>query len=118
MQCAYAFITCTHCTDDIPTLPTLFNFTLKTGEPINIINMIAGKNYKQFGSHALNDEQGHTVYIIAVRHHHDPVDIVTEILTDWLAGKGVRPPTWRTLVTCLRASELHSLADQIEGQYI
>ena len=79
--------------------------------------MIAGKNFKQFGSHALNDEQGNAVNIIAVRRHHDPVDIVTEILTDWLAGKGARPPTWRTLVKCLRTSKLHSLSDQIEGQY-
>ena len=96
----------------------MLNFTLRTGVTINIINMIAGKNFKQFGAHVLNDDQGIAVNIIVVRHHHDPVAIVTEILTDWLAGMGKRPPTWRTLVKCLRTTTLHGLADQLEGQYI
>ena len=95
----------------------MYNFTLKTGETINIINMIAGKNFKQFGAHVLKDDQGNAVNIIAVRHHLDSVAIVTEILTDWLAGMGERPPTWRTLVKCLRTTTLHGLADRLEGQY-
>ena len=111
------FIVSTHCTDGYPTLPTLLNFTLKTGETINVINMIAGNNFKQFGAHVLNDDQGVAVNIIVVRHRHDPVPIVTEILTNWLAGMGERPPTWSTLVKCLRTMTLHGLADRLEGQY-
>ena len=79
--------------------------------------MIAGNNFKQFGAHVLNDDQGNAVNIIDRRLQHDPVAIVTEILTDWLAGMGERPPTWRTLVKCLRTTKLHGLADRLEQQY-
>lgn len=80
--------------------------------------MIAGnKDYRIFGTHILEDDKGNLFNIISSRNRDDPESTVTEILTEWLAGKGKKPPTWSTLVECLRTSKLTALADQIEGQY-
>jgi len=37
-----------------------------------------------------------------------------DILMKWIGGTGKKPLTWDTLVTCLRDSELQTLASDIE----
>ena len=49
------------------------------------------------------------------KHLNDAERINTEILQDWLAGKGKQPVTWATLVGVLRDIELSTLAGQIEA---
>ena len=67
----------------------------------------------------LKDDNGHKVGNISttVAHLGDPVKIATNIITDWLGGKGITP-TWANLLACLRSAELNVLAGDIEEKLI
>ena len=43
----------------------------------------------------------------------DPEKITFEVLTEWLAGKGVEV-SWESLIATLRKSKLHFMAEQIQ----
>ena len=92
-------------------MPELLKFTCADNKTINIIKEI-GNEYKWFGISLLQDSSGQSVKNIKSKHS-DPSQINTEILEEWLAGKGKQPVTWATLVQVLRDTELHTLADVI-----
>ena len=93
-----------------PTLPLLLRFPGKSGE-INIVERI-GTTYNKFGIFLLNDESGVKVESIA-KEESKVVDMSLKILSKWLQGEGIQPPTWSTLIQVLRQSNLAVLADEI-----
>ena len=52
---------------------------------------------------------------MARRNHYDAEQINTEILQEWLIGRGKQPVTWATLVEVLRDIEQSTLAGDIEA---
>ena len=52
---------------------------------------------------------------IAHKHKNDAEQINSEIIQQWIAGRGKRPVTWETLTEVLRDSELTTLAGEIEA---
>ena len=51
---------------------------------------------------------------MAHKNYNDTEQINTEILQEWLTGRGRQPVTWTTLVEVLRDIELSILAGDIE----
>ena len=112
---------CIYCTNHLyacsltastPTIPELLKFTCADNTKINITKEI-GDEYKCFGIFLLQDLKGQKVKTIKSKHQSDPSQINTEILEEWLAGKGKQPVTWATLVEVLCDTELYSLANVI-----
>ena len=97
-----------------PTLPELLRFTCTDKRVINIPLEIATK-YVQFGTFLLDDRNGSRIKIMAHKHHYDAERINTEILQEWLTGRGKQPVNWATLVEVLRDIELSTLAGEIEA---
>ena len=98
--------------DAAPSLVVLRHFLVKYGH-IDIPEEI-GADYEKFGTFLLEDESGNKVKNIKVSERDDPLVITVEILRQWLQGKGKKPVTWQTLVTCLQDTGLHVLAGKID----
>ena len=81
---------------------------------INIPQEISTK-YPQFGLLLLNDTTGAKVRNIAHKHFRDSEQINTEILEEWLKGRGKQPVSWRTLTEVLHCVKLSNLASDIEA---
>ena len=97
-----------------PTLPELLRFTSTDGRVINIPVEI-GIEYVQFGIFLLDDLNGSRVESMAHHHLKKAKQINTEILQEWLTGRGKKPVTWTTLVEILHDIELTALAGEIEA---
>ena len=97
-----------------PTLPELLKFNCTSGRVVNIPVQIATK-YNQFGVFLLIDSTGSRIETMAHKHSNDAERINTEILKEWLTGRGKQPVTWATLVEVLRDIELSALASEIEA---
>jgi len=97
-----------------PTLPELLRFTCADQRVTNIPVEIATK-YVRFGTFLLDDRTGSRVKNIAHKNLNDPERINTEILQEWVTGRGRQPVTWATLVKVLRDIELSTLAGEIEA---
>ena len=52
---------------------------------------------------------------MAHKHLNDAEQINTEILQEWLTGRGKQPVTWATLIEVLRDIKLSALASEIEA---
>ena len=52
---------------------------------------------------------------MACKYQHDAEQINTEIVQEWLTGRGKQPMTWATLVEVLRDVELFTFAGDIEA---
>ena len=98
----------------IPTLPKLLKFTRADKKNISIPVEI-GNKYIQFGAQILEDENGTRVNNMEHKHLRDAERINTEILCEWLNGKGKQPVTWATLIEVLHDIELTALADTIRA---
>ncbi len=105
------FLLCVYI-DATPTLDCLLRFPAKRGH-INVPEMI-GVKYKVFGVLLLRDTQGAVVDRIERDHPHDTLEVSTQVLQLWIAGRGRRPTTWSTLTDCLRDADLNTLAADIE----
>jgi len=104
-----------HCIPDTkPTLPELLRFTCTDGRVLNTPVEIATK-YVNFGIFLLDDRNGSRVKIIAHRNLNNAEQINTELLQEWLTGRGKQPVTWATLVEVLRDIQLSALADEIKA---
>ena len=95
-------------------MPELLIFTCADNTKVCIVKEI-GTKYKQFGILLLQDKTGQSVKNIAHMHANDPERINTEILEQWLAGRGKQPATWDTLAEVLRDIGLSNLADGISN---
>ena len=72
-----------------------------------------GTSYYKFGIQLLGDRDGSRVEAIEHRHHRDAVRINTDILQEWIQGKGVQPVSWTSLTTVLEKCDLRVLASEI-----
>ena len=97
-----------------PTLPELMRFSCTDRRVINI-PMEIGTEYVQFGIFLLDDLNGARVKSMAHHHLNKAKQINTEILQEWLTGRGKKPVTWTTLVEVLHDIELSALAGEIEA---
>ena len=100
-----------HAASNTPTLHELFSFPGQE-KKINIPQEI-GTHYKTFGSILLEDDTGARVDNIVHQHRERAEHINTEILQEWLVGRGKQPVTWATLVEVLHDIELSTLARDI-----
>ena len=80
---------------------------------INIPREI-GTNYYYFGLHLLDDPNGTRVHNLELEYRQNAERINTEILREWVTGRGKKPVTWKTLTEVLRDIELSDLASEIE----
>ena len=74
-----------------------------------------GVKYRNFGLLLLEDHNGARIHALAYKHNNDANEINREIIEEWVAGKGIHPVTWKTLVQVLRDIELPTLAEEIEA---
>ena len=81
---------------------------------INIPQEVSTK-YCQFGILLLEDTNGAKVRNMEHKHQRDAEQINTEILQEWVSGKGRLPVSWATLTEVLRDVELSELASDIEA---
>ena len=72
-----------------------------------------GPNYYRFGLYLLDDHNGTRVKNIE-RDYREIERINTEILQEWVSGRGKKPVSWETLTEVLRDIELCALASEIE----
>ena len=102
-----------HAASNAPTLHELLNFHRPGQEKkINVPQEI-GTKYKTFGTVLLEDDSGARVDNIVHENRESIERINTEILQEWLKGRGKQPVTWATLVEVLRDIELSTLAGDI-----
>ena len=73
-----------------------------------------GTDYKTFGTFLLDDENGAIISTMEKQRMQDSYEINKDIFYKWIAGSGLQPVTWDTLVKCLRKAKLNTLADDIE----
>ena len=102
----------TYIPDTKPTLPELLKFACTDGRVVSIPEEIATK-YVRFGIFLLEDRNGSRVKIMAHKCLNNPVQINTEILNEWLIGRGKQPVNWATLVEALHYIKLSTLAGDI-----
>ena len=98
-------------TGDIPNMIELVRFRGKA-ERINIPQEISTKYY-QFGILLLEDKTGTRIRIFECKYRGDSEQISTEILEQWINGKGKQPVTWGMLVEVLHDVQLTTLAGDI-----
>ena len=72
-----------------------------------------GPEIQVFGIFLLQDDHGNKMDIIRTNHQGRPKDMAMEVLSEWLAGKGVEV-TWESLMATLKKSKLHLMANQIQ----
>ena len=100
-------------TDFRPTMLELIRFRGRE-KRINIPQEISTK-YTWFGCLLLEDSTGAKVNNIEHKHGKDAEQINTEILQEWLKGRGKQPVSWRTLIEVLHDVKLSNLASDIEA---
>ena len=81
---------------------------------INIPQEI-GVKYNQFGLLLLEDDTGAKIQSMALKHNIDTEQINTEVLQQWITGRGKHPVTWKTLTKVLYDIGLTTLAGDIEA---
>ena len=74
-----------------------------------------GTKYHEFGILLLDDTTGDKVHNLEHKYREDAERINTEILQEWVAGRGKQPVTWETLTEVLCDVELCTLASDIEA---
>ena len=99
-------------TADCPTVRDCIMFKGRQ-RTINIPQEI-GSNYYYLGLHLLDDPNGTRVRNIE-RDYREIERINTEILREWVTGRGKNPVSWKTLTQALRDIELCTLASEIEA---
>ena len=73
-----------------------------------------GPSYYYFGLHLLDDRNGTRVRSLELEYRQNTERINTEILREWVSGRGKKPVTWETLTEVLHDIELGALASEIE----
>ncbi len=88
---------------------------LKTpsGKRVEIIKTIA-PHWNKFGIYFDFDETGLTLDCIAKKHSFNPIDCCTQMMKEWLEGRGRQPATWATLIDLLKDAEMNDFAQQLE----
>ena len=100
-------------TADCPTVLECIRFRGRE-RTINIPQEI-GSDYYYFGFHLLDDPNAARVNNLELECRQNAERINTEILREWVTGRGKKPVTWETLTEVLRDIELGALASEIEA---
>ena len=100
--------------NDRPTLPTLLNFPLSSGETINLSVEIS--EYYSFSIQLLQDKSGNKLSLIYDGFGPRPDRILQEVFRQWLAGSGKPLKTWKTIIQVLRDIKMLTLAERLESQ--
>ena len=88
-------------------MPLLQNF--------NVSERIASLNdVGKFGRYILADSRNEKITAIEEVARGNPTRMCTQILTEWVQGKGISDRTWGGLLDVLRRCNLNTLADDIE----
>ena len=95
---------------NLPNLIELIRFRAKERR-INIPREV-GTNFRQFGILLLDDPTGNHVKNIIHKCHGNPEEINTEVLQEWVQGRG-QPLAWEALVETLEDIGLSVLAKDI-----
>ena len=74
-----------------------------------------GTKYATFGVLLLEDRTGERISAITEKHTNDAEKVIVNILEEWIAGRGKRPVTWKTLTEALCDTGLSVLAREIEA---
>ncbi|CAI8007094.1 hypothetical protein GBAR_LOCUS5037 [Geodia barretti] len=90
--------------DVVPTMPQFIKIKLPSR---------VGPKVTAFGTILLKDDLGNKMANIKKSARDDPVEMVMEVLREWLAGKGVEV-SWESLIATLRDCELSLMAYQIQ----
>ena len=100
----------------LDTPPTLIECVRFRGRErrINIPQEI-GIKYYNFGLLLLEDDTGARIQSIAHEHRDNAEQINTEVLQQWINGRGKQSVTWKTLIEVLHDIELSTLAREIEA---
>ena len=100
--------------DSRPTLHQLTKMTTPSGKTVEIIKYIAADWHDRVGIHLNFDPTGRTLALIRARHPSDPEACCTDMMKEWLEGRGRRPVNWATLVRVLKDGEFSVLAEDVE----
>ena len=101
------------CTGEQPTVIELIRFHGRKGT-INILQQISTK-YTEFGIFLLEDSNGVRVRNLELKHLKNADEINTEIVQEWIAGRGKKPVTWGTFIEVLHDMNLATVADEIKA---
>ena len=102
-----------HLLDTPPTLIECVRFRGRERR-INIPQEI-GIKYYNFGLLLLEEDTGARIQSIAHEHRDNAEQINTEVLQQWINGRGKQPVTWKTLIEVLHDIEHSTLAREIEA---
>ena len=70
--------------------------------------------WKQFGYHFNFDDAGDALDLIERNHPLNAVACCTEMMREWLRGRGRQPATWATLIEMLKDAEYNVLAKDLK----
>ena len=96
-----------------PTLTECIRFRGRE-KRINIPQEI-GVKYYQFGVLLLEDDTGARINALTHKYMNDAEQINTEVLRQWINGRGKDPVTWETLTEVLHDIKLNTLAGEIDA---
>ncbi len=65
-------------------------------------------DYSQFSSCVLQDEGS-----IEAGYGPKPKNIMNEVFSEWMEGRGRSPVSWRTLISCLEKTDFRELAGEL-----
>ena len=82
------------------------------GDTVDVLQDLGG-DYQRFGTIILEDKKG-TIMEDINESHSKPNDRKMEIMRRFINGKGMKPVTWRTVVTVLNEMKLTELVSDIE----
>ena len=102
-------------TGDKPTLPILTAFPTRDGDFIDVAQRI-GTNWRKFGIQLMDDTDGSVMSKLDKKHHSDSDEILEEMFSEWIQGKG-SACTWSRLLECLRRCKCHALTDELEKNF-
>ena len=88
--------------------------TTSSGKTVEIIKYIAADWHDRVGIHLNFDPTGRTLALIRARHPSDPEACCTDMMKEWLEGRGRQPVNWATLVRVLKDGEFSVLAEDVE----
>ncbi len=99
--------------DDKPLLHEIRNFPTAKGKSTDLCARIV--DYSQFSSCVLQDE-GSQLKGIEAGHGPKPKNIMNEVFSEWMEGKGKNPVSWRTLISCLEMTGFRELAGELRKE--
>ena len=82
------------------------------GDEVDVLQDLGG-DYHTFGTNILEDKNG-TIMDDIYESHSKPNARKREIMKRFISGRGMKPVTWRTVVTVLNEMKLTELVRDIE----